>query len=340
MREQAMQPLSVVTCFPLDRSQVRELRDFSGPDFRWTISGQSEIARDILEADVFCGHAKERQIDWSAVVAKGRLKWIQSTAAGLDHCLHSSVVESDIRVTGCSALFAKQVGEQVSALLFSLIRSVPTFLAAQRERSFVRQPTDTLFNKTMGIVGFGGNGQRIARIFREQCKRIVATDCFPESCPEGLADVFPAGELLRLFSESDIVVVTLPLAGDNEGLIGSDCFSAMKKPGYFVNVGRGAVVDQDALVSALESGRLMGAGLDVVEPEPLPPESRLWAMDNVVISPHVGAQSAERVSDTIELICENLRRFQLGDPMCNLVDKRLGFPLPKDRLKWNEWGRP
>ena len=114
----------------------------------------------------------------------------------------------------------------------------------------------------------------------------------------------------------------------------------MKKPGYFVNVGRGSVVDQEALVAALESGQLLGAGLDVVEPEPLPRDSRLWELDNVIISPHVGAQSPERVPDTIELFCENLRRFQLGDPMCNLVDKRLGFPLPKHRLRWDEWRCP
>ena len=129
---------------------------------------------------LFCGHGRHGQIDWDQVVANGRLRWIQSSAAGLDHCLVPAVVNSDILVSGCYGLFCDSVAEQTMALLYGLMRGLPRFFRAGLKKEFVRQPTDDLHGKTIGIVGFGGNGQRIARLLQPLGNRILATDLYAD----------------------------------------------------------------------------------------------------------------------------------------------------------------
>ena len=332
-----MPAYQIVTCFPLSENQVDQIRCSVADRCRIIVSDQENIANDIFEADIFCGHAKV-PIDWPEVVRRGRLKWIQSSAAGLDHCLVPSVIESEITVSGCSGLFANQVAEQTLALLTSLVRRLPVFFRAQQQKEYVRRPTDDLFGKVIGIVGFGGNGQRIAQVLRPLVDKIIATDIFWEHCQihvdSGLADqVLPADELESLLARADVVVITLPMTPENEGLFGNQLFMLMKPGTYLINVGRGSVVDTASLIKHLEIGELAGAGIDVVEPEPLPPESPLWEMDNVIITPHVGAQSARRVPATVDLFCENLEKFFAGQPILNLVEKNLGFPRPEHRFQ-------
>ncbi len=329
---------TIVLCFPVQPEQVVQIREnCSGR--RILVSNQDDISKDIFDADIFCGHAKKEPIEWARVTAAGRLKWIQSTAAGLDHCLSDEIIESNVIVTGCSALFANQVAEHTMALLFGLLRSLPVFYRAQQKKEFVRRPTDELYGKTIGIVGFGGNGQRIAQALRPVAEKIVATDLFPESCQGAADEVYPAGELSRLLSQSDVIIVTLPLTKENEKLIGESQLATMKKGGYLINVGRGSVVDQAALIEALRSGHLAGAGLDVCDPEPLPFSSPLWELENVIITPHVGAQSMTRLPMTVELFCENLRRYDQEKPLCNLVDKNIGFPRPENRASTSSLDR-
>jgi len=330
----------IVTCFPLAESHVEQIRHVAGEDFDVLVSAQEDIPTNIFEADVFCGHAKV-PVDWEAVVEAGRLAWIQSSAAGLDHCLTPQVIESNILVSGCSALFAPQVAEQALALLLGLVRRVNVFLKAQQVKDYTRQPTDDLFGKTVGIIGLGGNGHRIAQVIRPMVQRILATDCFPEACGDLISNgtveaVLAADQISTVLNESDVVIITLPLSDTNEQLIGDELFRQFKPGAYLINVGRGSVVETAAMVSALRDQRLGGVGIDVVDPEPLPHDSPLWEMGNVIISPHVGAQSPRRIPVTIDLFCENLKRFQRGDTLHNQVDKKLGFPRPTSRIKL-EW---
>ncbi|MEM7784630.1 MAG: D-2-hydroxyacid dehydrogenase [Planctomycetota bacterium] len=329
----------IVTCFPLADSQIQRIVHEFGNRFEIVVSDQDRIADDIFEAHIFCGHAKV-PVDWPAVVQQGRLQWIQSSAAGLDHCLHPSVIESQILVSGCSGLFSRQVAEQSMALLMGLMRRMPVFFRAQQLKEFVRRPTDNLFGKTVGIIGFGGNGQRIAKTLRPLTDRILATDCFPQAGKElidqGVVEaIYPADELETILSQAEVTIVTLPLSEMNEKLISREAFEVMKPGAYLINVGRGSVIDTNYLVEFLENGRLAGAGIDVVDPEPLPPESRLWEMDNVIISPHVGAQSPLRVPSTVELFCKNVDLFEAGKSLLNEVDKKLGFPRPENRVDWD-----
>ncbi len=317
-------------------NHLAQIRRVAGTEYEVLDSSQEKIGENIFSADIFCGHAKE-PIDWPAVVAQGRLKWIQSTAAGLDHCLVPAVVESEILVSGCSGLFANQVAEQTLALLTGLIRRLPVFFRAQQKREYIRRPTDDLFGKSVGIAGLGGNGQRIAKVLRPLVDKIIGTDLFHEHCgflvDSGVVDqVWPAAGLEAMLPQIDVLIITLPLTEDNENRIGDEQFQKMKRGAYLVNVGRGSVVNTDSLIVNLLNGRLAGAGIDVVEPEPLPVDSRLWELENVIITPHVGAQSPLRIPVTTDLFCQNLPRFFAGEPLLNLVDKKLGFPRPEFRI--------
>ncbi|MEE2826685.1 MAG: NAD(P)-dependent oxidoreductase [Planctomycetota bacterium] len=326
-----MTPETIVLCFPVSEREVQRIQEAAGPEVRVLVSSQERIHEDIMEADIFCGHAK-KPVDWGAVVGQGRLRWIQSSAAGLDHCLTPTVADSSILISGCSGLFADQVAEQTLALTFGLLRGLPTFFRAQVRREFNRRPTDELAGETVGIIGFGGNGQRIAECLRPLAGRILATDHFSCDVHFPGVEVWESEQVASLFEMARIVICTLPLTAGNLRLIGKNCFAAMPAGSYFINVGRGAVVDQTAMLEALTEGPLVGVGLDVVDPEPLPPEDPLWGMENVLITPHVGAQSKWRVLSTVNLFCENLRRFRSGSPLINRVDKQLGFPRPENRL--------
>ena len=310
---------------------VRTIQAAVGSRTRLIISSQDQLARDLMEADVFCGHAKVA-IDWESVVQRGRLHWIQSSAAGLDHCLIPPVVESDIVVSGCSGLFANQVAEQAMALTLGLVRSMPIFFQAQARHEFQRKPTDDLTKATVGIVGFGGNGQKIAECFLPMVERVIATDLFANQVDSEHVEVRPADAYKTLFEQCKVVISTLPLTPTTDKLLDDECFELMSPESYFVNVGRGAVVDHEALVKRLANGMIAGAGLDVVDPEPLPAEHPLWLQTNVLITPHVGAQSRARVPATVRLFLENIRRIRAGRKPINWVDRQLGFPRPEFRL--------
>jgi D-3-phosphoglycerate dehydrogenase len=230
----------------------------------------------------------------------------------------------------CSAagLFANQVAEQTLALLLGLLRGLPTFFRQSQRREFVRQPTDDLHGKRIGIVGLGGNGRRLATLLHGFNVSISATDYYPVNKPRGVENLWPADRLLDLARISDILILCLPLNSSTEKLIDAEVFDALPRGAYFINVARGQVVDEEALVEALANGQLSGAGLDVTYEEPLPSDSPLWSMPNVIITPHVGAQAASRVDDSTELACRNLHNFYSSRPLINCVDKVLGFSEP------------
>jgi phosphoglycerate dehydrogenase-like enzyme len=320
--------LRIVLCYPVEPRHVAEIQA-AAPDCEIVDAGQSGIAREILHADLFCGHAKV-PVPWDEVVKAGRLRWIQSSAAGLDHCLVPEVIASDIVVSSASGLFADQVAEQTLTLLLGLIRRVPDFFRGQQARRFERLPTDDLHGKTVGIVGFGGNGRRLAEVLSTFRVRMLATDLFPIQKPDYVEQLWPASRLDDLLAESDIVILCLPLNDDTFHLIDAGKFARMKPGSYFVNVARGQVVREVDLVQALASGHLVAAGLDVTEVEPLPATSPLWDFPQVLITPHIGAQAWDRVDVTTTFFCENLARYRAGEPLWNQVDKRLGFPRPED----------
>lgn len=321
--------MRIVLCYPVQDRHLQQIQQ-AAPHAEIVNAGQERIAVELPTADIFCGHAKV-PVPWPETVAAGKLKWIQSSAAGMDHCLTPEVIASNIPVTSASGLFADQVAEQTMALLLGLVRSLPVFFRATLARDFTRRPTRDLTGMTVGIVGLGGNGRRIAETLKPFRVRIVATDLFPDDRPDTVDELWPADELHELLKVSDVVILCVPLNSQTRGMIGEKELSIMKNDSFLINVARGPVVVEEALCRALANRDIAGAGLDVTEIEPLPPESPLWELPSVIITPHVGAQSHRRVDSSTTLFCENLKRFENGEPLLNLVDKSLGFPRPENR---------
>ncbi len=301
----------------------------TAPDAEIVDAGQERVAADLPEADIFCGHSK-LPVPWEDVVGRGRLRWIQSSAAGLDHCLVPAVVESDIIVTSASGVLANQVADHTMALLAGLLRNLPTFFRAQEKREFIRRPTRDLHGARIGIVGLGRNGRRLAEVLSAFRTTIVATDWFPVNKPPHVAELLPADAVDEILPRIDILILAAPLTNQTRGMINARRLALLPRGAVVINVARGQLVVTEDLVAALESGHLAGAGVDVVDPEPLPRESKLWSQPNVIITPHVGGQAATRIDDMTNFFCNNLTRYLAGSPLVNLVDKRLGFPLPDE----------
>ena len=266
--------MRIVLCYPVKPTHVQQIQA-AAPDAEVVDAGQERVDELLPTADIFIGHAKV-PVNWDRVLDANRLRWIQSSAAGLDHCLVPGVIDSDIVVSSASGLFAPQVAEQTFALLFGLLRRLPLFFRAEATREFVRLPTDDLRGKTIGIVGLGGNGRMIARVLAPWDVRILATDHFPIQQPLEVDQLWGTDQLDRLLAESDLVILTLPLNQQTLGLFDRERLSKMRKGSYLVNVARGSVVVESALVEALASGHLAGAALDVTEVEPLDAKSLLW----------------------------------------------------------------
>lgn len=317
--------MRIVLCYPVEKHHLAQIAA-AAPAAEIVDAGQERIGSEIFSADVFCGHAKV-PVDWPAVVKAGRLRWIQSSAAGLDHCLVPEVVASDIVVTSASGVLADQVAEQAIALACGLTRGLPVYFRAQQAREFIRRPTRDLHGATVGIVGLGGNGRRMAEVLSVFKTRILATDYFPIDKPACVEKLWPPENLDELLAQVEFLFITAPLTSQTYHLFDAGKLALLPRGAFLINVARGPLVVESDLVAALRSGQLAGAGLDVTEIEPLPPASELWDLPNVIITPHVGGQSKLRIDQMTDFFCENLRRYLAEQSLNNLVDKRLGFPV-------------
>ena len=324
--------MRIVIGYPVESRHLDQIRA-AAPDAEVIYPEPKHLPEEVLEADVFCGHAKERPVAWNEVVRGGRLRWIQSSAAGLDHCLTPVVIASDITVTSASGLFADQVAEQTLALLLGLLRGLPVFFRAAQKREFIRRPTGDLHGSTVGLIGFGGNGRRLADVLAAFRTRILATDVFPVDRPPHVDHLWPPERMNDVLAQSDVVILCVPLNDSTRGLFDAGTIARMKHGAILVNVARGPVVVEQDLIQALRSGHLAGAGLDVTQQEPLPESSPLWDLPQVIITPHVGAQSRHRYDDVTNFFCQNLALMRAGKPLLNLVDKRLGFPRRDARTR-------
>ena len=316
--------MRIVLCYPVEEPHLAQIRA-AWPDCEIVDAGQQRIAEELPSADIFCGHAKV-PVPWDKVVDTGRLKWIQSSAAGMDHCLVPSVIDSDILVTSASGVLAKQVADHTMALLTGMLRNLPTFFRAKNAHEFVRLPTRDLHGATIGIVGMGGNGRVLARVLKPFETTILATDWFPERKPVEVDELLPADALDDMLPRLDILILAAPLNDHTRGMIDRRRLLALPKDAVVVNMARGPLIVEADLAQVLSEGHLWGAGIDVTEVEPLPNDSPLWEIPNLIITPHVGGQRSSRIDDMTQLFLENSRRYQAGETLINRVDKQLGFP--------------
>jgi phosphoglycerate dehydrogenase-like enzyme len=283
---------------------------------------RARVARLAPEVDVIVGWNVPRE----AVQAASRLRWIHSTAAGVDQLLHPEVVQRDIIVTDSSGIHAEPITEHVLAVMLAFARRLPTAIRQQVARRWERAPVigEELWGRTVGILGLGSIGRELAARCQSFGMRVIGTKRTPQAVPH-VDRVLPPGGLDEVLRAADYLVIVLPLTAETRGLIGARELGLMRRGAYLINVARGAIVQEAALIEALRRGQLRGAALDVFEQEPLPQDSPLWQMEEVLLTPHVSGAAPDYYDRAMPLFCENLRRFVAGQPLLNLVDKRQGY---------------
>lgn len=266
------------------------------------------------------------------VIAGGAdLRWVQVFTAGVEHCVSiPDMVERDIRLTNMQRVAGPVMAEHVFALLLGLTRNVGTWIDAQRVAEWRRTEGGrdrmvSLRGKTLLVAGLGGIGTEVARLGHAFEMEVIATRASAREGPDYVSYVGLPHELNTLAKRAHVVVNTVPLTPQTQGIFDAEFFAALPPGAIFINVGRGGTVDTAALLAALESGRLAGAGLDVTDPEPLPGDHPLWRRKDVIITPHVSAGSDAGHEDRWLIVRENLRRYVEGAPLLSVVDVRRGY---------------
>jgi D-2-hydroxyacid dehydrogenase (NADP+) len=300
------------------------LDDVQGVNKVWA-STPDEIAREIADADAVYGWPTLAQFQ-----AAKQLKWIQVPSAGVEMlCSIPEVVESDVTITNSRGAHARVIAEHAFAMLLAFTRSLHRFEQDKAARRWSRDAAipDVLeiAGWTMGIVGYGQIGQQVARRAIGFEMNVLAADIEPMTdAPHGV-EVWGLDRLPDLFEQSDAVVIATPYTPRTHHMIGADLINRMKPTAYLLVQSRGGIVDEPALVDALKKGKIAAAGLDVFEQEPLGPDSELWDVPNLIMTPHLAGASTQKDRRCVEILRENLGRFQRGEPLINLVDKRKGY---------------
>jgi phosphoglycerate dehydrogenase-like enzyme len=254
------------------------------------------------------------------------LRWVQSHGVGVDGLLNEELIESDLILTNGATLHTVPMAETVMALMLAAARRLPEHVVDQQARQWRRLPKRELRGSTVGIVGMGRIGTEVARLCAAFGARVIGLRRTSSATPPpGVARMYGPDGLRPLLAESEYVVLTLSLNPTSRGLLGADEIAAMQPTAILINVARGDVIDEPALIAALRDGRLAYACLDTFQQEPLPADSPLYDLPNVLITPHNSASSPHMEERVIELFLENLGRLVRGEALVNVVDKRRGY---------------
>jgi phosphoglycerate dehydrogenase-like enzyme len=295
-------------------------------------SGTSaEAVGAIRTAEIYFGFGLPRDLLLAGLEMPGRLRWIHTGAAGVASLLHPELVDSGVVLTNSAGVHAPPIAETVLGMMLHFARGLDHAVHAQERaewRSYVWEGSDSgvreLGGATLGIVGYGGIGREIARRARALDMHVAALRRTPAA--DDMAQMITGEDALgHLLGMSDIVVICVPATEQTRGMIGAPELARMRRGSVLINVARGSVVVETALLDALRSGQLRGAGLDVFATEPLPSDSPFWTLPNVLITPHVSATSPRFWKREGELILENVRRYLAGQDLINVVNTAAGY---------------
>jgi phosphoglycerate dehydrogenase-like enzyme len=271
-----------------------------------------------------------------------QLRWVHSATAGVERVLTPAALARGLVISNARGVFSRPIAEYVMLMILSVARRLPQLLELQRERTWQPLESHEMRDLTVGIVGLGSIGRAVASLATAFGCRVIATRRQPGSSPavadrtaaevndapplEPVIDLLlPPEGLPELLAVSDFVVLALPLTADTEDLIDDAALAVMRSTAWLINVARGRLVDERALLRALREGRIGGAVLDAFRDEPLPPESPFYDLDNVILTPQTSWSSGRVLDRSIELFCENLRLFRAGQPLRNVVDPQVGY---------------
>ncbi len=295
---------------------------------------------DAANADAILHWSGSRDALRQVFLACPRVRWIHSRNAGLDNLLFPELVASPVRLTNGSGVFSQSLGEFALAAILYFAKDFPRMLRNQKSQRWERFDVDEIAGQTVGIIGYGDIGRAVAIRARDMGMKVLALKRHPPTQSDALASkgdplhsktdplvdrFYAPPQIHQMLAACDYVVVAAPLTSETRHMISGAEFAAMKRSSILINVGRGPVVDQAALVRALAAGQIRGAGLDVFEHEPIPPGDPIWSLENVLISPHTADRTSTWLDDAMNFFLEQYERFSKGEPLKNVVNKQLGY---------------
>lgn len=303
----------------LEDEYMRQIRDLGVEAV--VATAVEDVPQVIGDADAYFG-----QMTPEILKAGKKLRWVQATSAGLDGYYFPELRESDLTVTNIRGIYSDVIADHVFSLVMAFARGLHHYIRKQSHGKWEKgAPVIHLAGTTLGVVGLGGIGLAVAERGPVFGMRVLGMDPAPKGKPDFIARIYSPDGLADMVGASDFVVICVPHTAETEGLFDAGVFGAMKNAGILINIGRGKVVELQALTEALQCGQIGGAGLDVYEEEPLPEGHALWAMENVILTPHVAGISPEIDKRRKALIVENARRFCAGEPLLNVVDNQKGY---------------
>lgn len=281
---------------------------------------------DILaEADVIFGFGLILPKDLLSRAPK--LKWLQLMSAGVDRLRDTEIWLSNVTITGVSGIHASPIGEFVLGFMLMFAKGIPLCLQMKQERELRRYTPSLLRDKTVGVVGLGHIGSEVARLSKSFGMKVIATRRTAKRAgkAKNVDLLLPQAQMKEMLGKSDYLVLSVPLTPETRHIISEVELSLMKPSSCIINIGRGDLIDEEALTRALDEKKIAGAGLDVTAIEPLPKDSRLWDMDNVILSPHVAGGMEEYMGRATEFFCDNILRYLEGKKLRNMIDRKKGY---------------
>ncbi len=280
----------------------------------------AELPGRIADADVVAGYVSPEALE----KAGDRLKWVHSWAAGPDKQLYKAFIDSDIALTCCKGNGAVPLAEHAMMLMMMLQRDAVRWLDEQRARIWTRRPHEELANKTCAIIGTGYSGVDLALKAKAFHMRTIGLRRSGEPA-EHFDRMYRRDELHDFLREADFVVVTAPRTPETLDMLGAAEFAVMKPSAYYICFSRGGIANDDALLDAIQTGKIAGAGLDAHGQEPLPADSPFWDAPNTIVTPHNGATTPGTHRRGLQMLVENLKRYRKGETMINVVEKQAGY---------------
>jgi phosphoglycerate dehydrogenase-like enzyme len=318
---------TILLSFPpgrLSDEDVARIRA-AAPETRVVLTRDREAIRTMLDEVEIAAGSFPRDLFPEA----HNLRWYQQWWTGVDWLMrHPEVAGMDFVLTNTSGMQSIPISEHVFGLLLCFARDLHRAVRAQARHewiSFRQQHLFELARQRLLLVGVGAIGVRVARLAEALGMEVWGVRNHPERDAPHVAAMFGPAQLLELLPQVDSVVVTVPLTEETRGMIGARELQAMKRSAHLINVGRGGVIEEPALIRALEAGEIAGAGLDVFEEEPLPADSPLWDMENVIVSSHYAGLTPHYNERALEIFLDNLDRYRAGEPLKNVVDKKRGY---------------
>ncbi len=288
------------------------------------VASPDDAVKEVHDAEIVLGFVNREMFARASV-----LKWVQSISSGVDMFLYDEFVSSDVVLTSEKGLVGEHLADHGFGLLLMLTRQLRTALLygpdAWHHRAEMRRQEIELTGSMMGIFGFGSTGRGMAKRARGFGMNVVALDRDPVATTAEVNEVWPSGRFDELLQESDVLAICCPLTRETRRLWNRSAFEKMKSTAFLVNVTRGEIMVEDDLVWALENGVIRGAALDVTPREPLPADSKLWQLENVVMTPHTAGASQFRAQRNLDRFLSNLQRYLAKEPLEGLIDKELGY---------------